>query len=339
MSVLSLSINPASLSHNFSLLQQRCLGTTIAGVVKANAYGLGFSTVVPVLYRCGCRTFFVNRLEEGKIVRRMAPESEIFILDALIDAEDIYEYKNNRLTPVFSTIESLNRYPDEENIAVRLDIGFNLAGINAFNEASLKQAVKGRKVTLLMAHLSCAECPDSSYNQKELRLFSRYAALFPDARKSLSASFGLLLGKEYWFDIIRAGAFLYGSKAFPQSQYVAGLTTKVGWIRWFDAGDSLGYNHTCVLKKRTLVASLLTGSGDGIVHKQGCYVDYKGIHLPVLASPSTNYLPVDASRVADCIHVSDEVDLFNTTTYTPDDLASDAAMGVGADVLIRLNIF
>ena len=87
-----------------------------------------------------------------------------------------------------------------------------------------------------------------------------------------------------------------------------------------------------------MIASVLIGSGDGIVHKAGCHVRFKDTLLPVIASPTTNYLPVDATAVADCIRPNDEVNLFDTV-YTPDKLAVDAGMEVGADVLIRLNSF
>ena len=36
-----------------------------AGVVKADAYGLGMDRVAPALHRAGCRTFFVGRAGRG----------------------------------------------------------------------------------------------------------------------------------------------------------------------------------------------------------------------------------------------------------------------------------
>ncbi|MBR1777243.1 MAG: alanine racemase [Alphaproteobacteria bacterium] len=338
MSVFKLTVFPENLKHNFLLMQKTCPTTEIAAVVKANAYGLGFDNVVPPLVRAGCKTFFVNRLNEGEKVRRLAPDAAVFVLDALIGSDTLQDYKNLNLTPVFSTKEALNRYPKEQNIAVRLDTGFNLAGINAFDSPSVLHALKGRSVSFLMSHLSCAERPDNPKNKEQLALFTKYAAQFPTAKKSLAASFGAALGKEYHFDMIRAGAALYGSTALPGTRSAAALTAKIGWLRWFSAGESIGYNDSFVLQKRTLVASVLAGSGDGIVHKPGCFVHFKNTLLPVLAPPTTNYLPVDATAAADCIHIADEVNLFDAF-YTPDKLALDAGMEVGADVLIRLNSF
>lgn len=338
MATINLTVFPQNLEHNFRLLCRRHPETEIAAVVKANGYGLGIENVVPPLVRAGCGTFFVNRLSEGVKVRSLAPDAVVCVLDAFIGSDTLRDYKEAELTPVFSTIDALERYPDEQNIAVRLDTGFNLAGLDAFDEAAVMQALKGRSVSLLISHLACAERPDNPKNKEQLALFSKYAALFPNAKKSLSASFGTFLGKEYLFDMIRAGAFLYGSDAFPDSRPVAKMTAKIGWLKRGDRCNSIGYNGSCVLKEKTLVASVLAGSGDGIVHKAGCFVRFKDTLLPVLDSPTTNYLPVDATAVADCIHTGDEVHLFDDV-YTPDRLAADAGTGIGADVLIRLNTF
>jgi len=338
MATINLTVFPENLEHNFRLMQKVCPETEIAAVVKANGYGLGIENVVPPLVRAGCKTFFVNRLKEGEVVRRFALNATVYVLDAFIGSDTLQDYKKADLVPVFSTIEALARYPTEQDIAVRLDTGFNLSGIDAFDEAAVLQALKGRSVSLLMSHLSCAERPDSPKNKEQLALFSKYAALFPAAKKSLSASFGAVLGTEYHFDIIRAGAALYGSTALSGSRSVAELKAKIGWLKRYKAGDSIGYNDGCILKKETLVASVPVGSGDGIVHKAGCFVRYKDTLLPVLDAPTTNYLPVDATAVAGCIHTGDTVSLFDNV-YTPDRLATDAGTGVGADVLIRLNSF
>lgn len=336
MSFLKLTVFPENLKHNFLLMQRTYPNVEIAAVVKANGYGLGIENIVPPLAEAGCKIFFVNRLTEGEKVRHLAPQAAVFVLDAFIGSDTPRQYKTLNLTPVFSTLEALSRYPQEQNIAVRLDTGFNLAGIAASDEAAVLRALKGRSVALLMSHLACAERPDNPKNKEQLDLFLKYAALFPEAKKSLSASFGAALGKEYHFDMIRAGAALYGSSSLPGSLPVASLTAKIGWLKWFNAGNSLGYNDACLLKKDTLIASVPVGAGDGIVHKAGCFVRFKDVLLPVLSAPTTNYLPIDATAVSDCICTGDEVALFDTV-YSPDRLALDAGMEVGADVLIRLN--
>lgn len=329
-----LTVFSENLQHNFHLLEQQCGKAAVAAVVKANAYGLGFENVIPALTQAGCRTFFVNRIEEGLAVRRLT-NAEIFVLDTFTGTDTPEDYRRHGLVPVFSSFEALSRFPEEKDIAVRLDIGFNLAGIDAREKQTVLSALSGRNVFFLMAHLSCSEQPQNEKNEKQLALFAQYAALYPNARKSLCASYGAVLGEKYRFDLVRAGASVYGASVLAGALPAAKLTAHVGWLRRFKAGESLGYNDGTILDKPMLVACLLTGAEDGIVHRPGCFVDYRGTLLPVIAPPTTNYLAADASAVADCIRVQDEVDLFNLS-YTPDRLAADAGMDVGADVLIRL---
>lgn len=329
---LSVSVN--ALQHNFRLLREKCASCEVGAVVKANAYGLGVSIVVPALDAAGCRCFFVNRFAEGLEVRRHTA-APVYVFDGLMDGETPEDCRRYGLTPVFSAFETLSRFPEEQDIAVRLDTGLNMAGLSVFDESRLEKALSGRRIAFLMSHLSCAEQPADEKNVRQRRLFEKWAARFPQARKSLAASYGIALGESYWFDMVRSGASLYGAEILEGSRPAARLSARVGWVRRYEAGQSLGYNEAAVLKHPATVATLLIGSGDGIVHRQGCFADYGGALLPVLGTPTTNYLAVDASAVADRIKPGDSVDLFGEN-YTPDRLARDAGETVGADLLIRL---
>ena len=54
-----------------------------AGVIKADAYGLGLEQIMRRLGRSGCRTFFVATLDEGRRARLIQPGATIYILDGL----------------------------------------------------------------------------------------------------------------------------------------------------------------------------------------------------------------------------------------------------------------
>lgn len=329
---LSVSVN--ALQHNFRLLREKCTPCEVGAVVKANAYGLGVPIVVPALDAAGCRCFFVNRFAEGLEVRRHTAAS-VYVFDGLMDGETPEDCRHYGLIPVFSTFEALSRFPEEQDIAVRLDTGLNMAGLSVCDESRLEKALSGRRVAFLMSHLSCAERPGDEKNVRQRRLFEKWAARFPTARKSLAASYGIALGESYWFDMVRSGASLYGAEILEGSRPAVRLSARVGWIERYGAGESLGYNGAAVLKHPATVATLLIGSGDGIVHREGCFVDYRGTLLPVLGTPTTNYLAVDASLVADRIAPGDSMDLFSETC-TLDRLAREIGETVGADFLIRL---
>ncbi|MGI9507728.1 MAG: alanine racemase, partial [Geminicoccaceae bacterium] len=59
-----LSINLDALSNNYRLLVKEAAGSEVAGVVKANGYGLGAREVAACLRTAGCRSFFVAHANE-----------------------------------------------------------------------------------------------------------------------------------------------------------------------------------------------------------------------------------------------------------------------------------
>src|SRR6478609_11118586 len=80
-----LTIDLAGIGRNYRLLASKVgPNVTCAGVVKADAYGLGADRVAPALYQAGCRSFFVAHLDEGLDLRRHLPRDvTIHVLNGL----------------------------------------------------------------------------------------------------------------------------------------------------------------------------------------------------------------------------------------------------------------
>ena len=61
-----LTVDLDAIRANYRLLRDtRRRGAACAGVMKADAYGLGMEQVAPALAREGCRVFFTAHLDEG----------------------------------------------------------------------------------------------------------------------------------------------------------------------------------------------------------------------------------------------------------------------------------
>src|SRR5262249_19401189 len=82
-----LTIDLPAIAANYRLLAQKVAPAECAGVVKADAYGLGAAEVAPALWNAGCRTFFVALVDEGRALRRMLPDAIIYTLDGLQGAD------------------------------------------------------------------------------------------------------------------------------------------------------------------------------------------------------------------------------------------------------------
>ena len=71
-SYAELSVDLGAVADNWRGLRARH-GGAVAGVVKADAYGLGAAAVAPALHRAGCRHFFVAHLDEALAIRDRFP--------------------------------------------------------------------------------------------------------------------------------------------------------------------------------------------------------------------------------------------------------------------------
>ena len=72
----TLEVDLAAIVANWRLLAARHRSGPVAGVVKADAYGLGAAAVAPALFAAGCRHFFVATLDEALALRPLLPEGD-----------------------------------------------------------------------------------------------------------------------------------------------------------------------------------------------------------------------------------------------------------------------
>ncbi len=138
-----LEINLAALRANWAKLNIQAGSAECAGVVKADAYGLGLAEIAGALLREGCRTFFVATLHEGRRLRTVDPSATIYILDGLLPGAEAH-YAGYDLRPVLSSLAEIQdwaRFCKSENrkrpAAIHVDTGMNRLGLPATELAAL----------------------------------------------------------------------------------------------------------------------------------------------------------------------------------------------------------
>ena len=81
---LVLTINLAAIQSNWLKLQDIGANAKVAGVIKANAYGLGADQVGNALYQVGCREFFFASIDEALAGRFFLPsDTTIYVLGVI----------------------------------------------------------------------------------------------------------------------------------------------------------------------------------------------------------------------------------------------------------------
>src|ERR1700678_1306966 len=180
--VACLAVRLGAIAGNYRTLKSLASGAVVAGVVKADGYGLGAVQSTKTLLAEGCDTFFVARLEEGIAIRPFAPKARIFVLDGPRVASAPAFVAHN-LTPVLNSLEQIDIWAHAargRDAAVHLDTGLNRLGLPPAElsvlAAETGQRIAGFNLVLVMSHLACADTPAAPMNKEQL---SRFRAALP----------------------------------------------------------------------------------------------------------------------------------------------------------------
>ena len=297
---LRLRIDRAALAANWAALD-RLSGSARAGAaVKANAYGLGVDTVVPVLAKAGARQFFVAHMSEVAGVLAHVPPSSLAVLHGVGSAADAAYARATGIRPVLNSLHQARLWRDAGGGPCQLmvDSGINRLGLPPGDCGD--PLLDGLHIELLLSHLASAD-EDTPQNARQLALFHEVSAHFPGVPRSIANSAGIALGADYHFDCTRPGLALYGG--VPRDA-LAGEIAQVAFpevavlqIRHLSAGDQVGYNATFTAPSAMRVATLSLGYADGFLRQWGGNValQHEGAVLPVLGRISMDMVVIDCT--------------------------------------------
>ena len=319
----------AALAGNYRTIASST-AAEVAGVVKANGYGLGALAVARALHAAGCRTFFTAFTHEAVELRHVLDDVEIYVLMPRVgdEARVLHEH---RLIPCLFDLEGIDRWIGgaraggaPARAALHVETGIHRLGLGGEELDTLlgDDARRSRlDVTLLMSHLARADEPSAPSNRRQLHRFRAIRERFPDARASFANSAATFLGADYHFDLVRPGIALYGHDPHylhttPRVQPVATLEARLGQIATVEPGESVGYGGaaTCDVARR--IGVVLAGYADGIprsLYQPGrrFEVVVAGYRAPLFGTVSMDMITVDLSGVPeDAVEVGAWVEMF-----------------------------
>lgn len=346
-----LTIDLDAVAANYRLLQARAGSARVAGVVKADAYGLGAARVGQALWQAGCRTFFVALPEEGIALRAALPQADIFVLNGLFGSEAAPAYAHYRLMPVLGSQadiacwEAFGWDGDQPRpCAIHVDTGMNRLGLThgeamAFaDENALTGAISPR---LLMSHLACGDEPGHPMNRRQLESFQAVRRAFAGVESSLCNSAGIFLGEEFTFDLVRPGIALYGGA--PQSGFanpmrpVAKAEGRIVQVRTALPGQSASYGAVASIERETIVAVVSTGYADGYLRSGSgkAHGFLHGKRVPVLGRVTMDLTLFDVTELGiGAVSAGDWIELFGPNI--PVDEVAEAAGTISYELLTSL---
>jgi alanine racemase len=322
--------------ENYRTIQRLASPASAAPVVKADAYGTGMEGVAKMLAsRARCDTFFVARHNEGMALRKILPDARIYVLDgAPPDAVPLLI--SHRLTPVLNSLAEVAAWSaagralnTELDAALHVDTGMNRLGAPPSELTLLAADARKRfafiNLVLVMSHLACADDPDAEMNPIQLDRFRTALAMLPTAPASLASSGGVLLGRDYAFDLVRPGLGLYGGNPQPRKlnpfMVSAQLLGRVLQLRRVDKDESVGYGASFRAGRPSVIATVALGYADGLMRAIGNRgsVAISGTRAPIVGRLSMDLLTVDVTDHP-TVSVGQEVELVGDV-ITLDELA------------------
>lgn len=301
---LRLTIDREALAANWRALDQLSGGAKAGAAVKANAYGLGVATCVPVLRDAGCETFFVAHWSEVASVIAHVPGPQVAVLHGVLDPEECAYARATGAIPVINSLEQAGLWTATGGGLCHLmvDTGINRLGI-AMAEAS-DPRIAALEIDILMSHLASAD-EKTAMNRMQAELLGEVAETIPHQRLSLANSAGIALGEAFACDITRPGLALYGGVPRPELaeiiRPVAKVEARLLQCRNLAPGEGVGYNAVFIASTHMRVGTVAIGYADGFLRSRGPRnaLWHDGRRLAVLGKVSMDMVVVDLAEAPD----------------------------------------
>ena len=324
-----LLVDLAALAGNYRTIVSST-AAEVAGVVKADGYGLGAPGLARALYEAGCRTFFTAFGHEAVELRRMFDDVEIFVLMPRV-GDEAHLLHRHRLIPCLFDLDGVDRWIGSAaahgaagRAALHVETGIHRLGLGREELDALlgDHARRSRlDVALVMSHLACADEPSAPANRRQLDRFRALRGAFPAARASLANSAGIFLGPDYHFDLVRPGIALCGhdphhAHTTPRVRPVATLEARLGQIAMVDPGESVGYGGVATCDAAQRIGVVLAGYADGIpraLYRPGRRFEVVagGYRAPLFGTVSMDMITIDLGGVPeDAVRTGAWVEVF-----------------------------
>ena len=298
-----IKINLCNIQKNWLFLNKLSDKNTETGaVIKANAYGLGANEIALALWEIGNKSFFVATLEEAIQINEILPKKrKIYILNGYNKSYKTAFCEFNFIPVLNSPLQLTSFIENHPNAysCIQVDIGMRRLGFQLNQLKKYDAEIKKLNLDLILGHLSSAIDNDEITNNLQLELFRKETAKFPHVRKSLAASHGVFLGKDYYFDLIRPGIALFGGIKNANIHNVISIELPIIQTHFLNPGEGVGYGLTYISKERKKIATLSGGYADGLTRNLsniGCLYDDK-IPCPILGKISMDLVTVDISHL------------------------------------------
>ena len=324
---IQILISKSKLLGNFREYQKKYSGTSIAPVLKSNAYGHGLVEVAQLLDSEPIAFFALDSLHEAMVLRNEGVRSRILIIG--------YTQSNNithtTLNNIAFTITSLQQLEELSRqctstvaIHLKIDTGMHRQGILV---GEVDKAIKIIETNPLLnlegicSHFADADGTDQQFTLSQVKqweeIVSRFTTHFPKLPYiHISNSAGAAYASRGNGNVIRLGLGLYGIYPAPEKQLhvrpVLQMESIISSVKRLQIGDRVGYNGTFAATNPMTIATVPAGYFEGVdrrLSNLGCFrVNNKDCRI--VGRVSMNSTSIDVSALSD-IKLGDPIQLIS----------------------------
>ena len=335
------------LDRNVRRLQDLAGTCALMPCVKANAYGHGAEIVARRLVETGYQTLCVAHASEAVSLLDAGVDARFLALSPALpeEAELFVEHGIESAVCSAGFAEALSRCAARagREVAIHLlvDTGMGRAGIRPDQAAGFLErcaALPGLRVHGLMSHFPRADEADKAFARGQIEAFQGLCQATRGAGievRHLANSAGIFDLPESYFDAVRPGIAVYGFVPGPgiaslgarELEPVLEWNTAVSFLKEVGAGVGLSYGHTFTTRRRSLIATLPVGYGDGLHRRLSNRMEVlvRGVRCPQVGTITMDQMLIDVTELASGVGEGDPVVLIGGQgdgCITADELAA-----------------
>ena len=361
-----IELSSAAFRYNIHHIKQAAGNSSVALVLKSNAYGHGlrecalFAKHTPdIAWTC------TASISEAFLVHAIVPEKPILVLYLLDSSLEEAIAKSIHLT--LHTLEdayainiAAQRLGIRAFIHIKIDTGMSRLGVLAEEAVSFINTVRSLphiQLHGIHTHLGDTSNQNQSFSYLQLQRFDDLLAALESAgidipcTHALSSS-GLAIKPLRTYSLVRAGAFAYGvwkterhKELIQQHHPHFDLEPILQWkapilaLKTIKKGDVVGYNKTFVAERPTILAVVPIGYADGypraLSNKKGVAL-LKGQPISIAGIISMNLTAFDVTDIPEA-RINDAILILGGKENASIHLCAEASGTISNELAVSLN--
>lgn len=325
-----------AIGANLEAIADRCPGSLIMPVIKADGYGHGSEHIARFLQNDSkVWGFAVAALSEARELREAGVEKPLLILGHTFPGDYKYMVEKDIRATVF--IPEMARLLSEEALRqgkkalvhVKVDTGMSRIGIKPDEDGidfikGLTE-LEGIRIEGIFTHFARADEEDEDLLHRPCVIFRDFLkeakGICPIPLVHGANSAAISRAGSLGFDMVRAGIILYGlwpsgymeSRRDLELKPALSLHSQIVYIKEVEAGTQISYGGCYEARTKRRVATIPVGYGDGYprgLSGKGCVL-IRGQRAPILGRVCMDQLMVDISDIEGAV-LGDEVVLLGS---------------------------